>query len=448
MNSTAHHTTKTLIFGLGATGFSALRFLHGHDNLTVADTRVAPPNLGASRAAYPDVEFACGELDPSLFRSADRIIVSPGLPMDHCLLGEARRAGVSLQSDISLFFDHARAPIIGITGTNGKSTVTELAGRILAASGLNVGVGGNIGVPALDLLDDNREAYVLELSSFQLERLERVDVSVATVLNVTPDHLDRYPDFDAYAASKQRIYEGCRRAVFNRDDTMTEPDGTIPERISIGLDDPLGDNWGIAMRGSKRFLSRGSARLVDASTLRIRGRHNEFNALAALALVEGIQPIGDAEIAALCEFEGLPHRCVVVARQGGVTFIDDSKATNLGACLAALEGLGDATRRHIVLIAGGDAKGIDLAPLRDPIVRFVHTVVTLGKDAAAVEAAVGDEATIVRVADMAAAVATARGAARPGDLVLLSPACSSLDMFANFEARGREFSAHAMALSS
>lgn len=447
MNSAAHHTTKTIIFGLGATGYSALRFLHGQDDLTVVDTRVAPPNLEASRADYPDIEFVCGDLDPALFRGADRIIVSPGLPMDHCLLSEARQAGVSLQSDISLFFDHARAPIIGITGTNGKSTVTELVGRILAASGLNVGVGGNIGVPALDLLDDDREAYVLELSSFQLERLERVDVSVATVLNVTPDHLDRYVDFEAYAASKQRIYERCRRAVFNRDDTMTEPDGSVAERISIGLDEPLGDNWGIATRGAKRFLSRGIARLVDTSALRIRGRHNEFNALAALALVEGMQPIGDAEIAALCEFEGLPHRCVVVAERGGVTFIDDSKATNLGACLAALEGLGDAVRRHIVLIAGGDAKGIDLGPLHDPIERFVHTVVTLGKDASSVEAAVGGDAAVVRVTDMAEAVATAHGAARPGDLVLLSPACSSLDMFKNFEARGREFAAHALALS-
>jgi UDP-N-acetylmuramoylalanine--D-glutamate ligase len=437
--------SHTVIFGLGATGYSCLRFLHGQEPLIVIDTRSTPPNLETARAEFSDVEFVCGRLAPGLLRDARRVIVSPGISMSHCWLDEARSAGVSLQSDIGLFFEHARAPVIGITGTNGKSTVTALVGELLAAAGVNAGVGGNLGRPALDLLDDTREAYVLELSSFQLERLARIDVAVAAILNISPDHLDRYPDLAAYVASKHRIYQTCRRAVFNRADALTEPGG-VEERISVGLDEPLGENWGIRERGARRYLAHGDMCVEDASALRIRGRHNEFNALAALAIVEGLQPVAGKQLAALRAFQGLPHRCVLIGERGGVAFIDDSKATNLGACLAALEGLGDAGRRHIVLIAGGDAKGIDLSPLREPIARYVHTLVTLGKDGPMLADVVAGVVAVVRVADMGEAVRSAYAAARSGDLVLLSPACSSLDMFANFEARGREFAACLQAL--
>jgi UDP-N-acetylmuramoylalanine--D-glutamate ligase len=433
------HLAGTVVFGLGATGYSCLRHLHGRGPLTAVDTRAAPPNLDAARRDFPDVEFRCGDLRAEMFERADRIVVSPGVPLDHCLLARARRAGVPLESDISLFLDEARAPVLGITGTNGKSTVTALVGHLMKARGLDVGVGGNLGEPALDLLDAHRDAYVLELSSFQLERLDRPALDVGSVLNVTPDHLDRYPDLDSYAASKQRVYAGCRVAVFNRHDALTAPTLAVGTSVSFGLDEPRGGDWGIATAGGVRAFAHGDRRLLDTAGIRLRGRHNEMNVLAALAIVAARCPVDDTILEALEGFEGLPHRCVVVGTFRDVTWVNDSKATNLGACIAALEGLGDEGRRHIVLIAGGDAKGIDLSPLAAPVARYVRAVVTLGRDAAVVESAVAAKAQTRRVGSMEEAVTAARDFARPGDIVLLAPACSSLDMFRNFEARGDAF---------
>lgn len=438
----------TVIFGLGVTGYSCLRFLHGHGELTVVDTRAAPPNLDAARRNYPDVNFRCGEIDAADLAHAERIIVSPGIPLQHCLLSAAVRAGVPLESDISLFLAQARAPIVGITGTNGKSTVTALTGKLLAAAGLNVGVGGNLGEPALDLLSDDRDAYVLELSSFQLERVSQPSIRAAAILNVTPDHLDRYPDLAAYAASKRRIYERCEVAVYNRDDPWTVPTPAVPAKTSVGLDAPTAADWGIRARAGKRAFARGTEAVLDTDAIRLRGRHNEFNVLCALALVETITPLKQAVFEALTRFAGLPHRCVTVAEVAGVTYVDDSKATNLGACIAALEGLGDASRRHIVLIAGGDAKGADLAPLGGPVARYAHDVITLGRDAARIEAAVAGAVPFRRVTNMVEAVQAARALSRPGDVVLLAPACSSLDMFRNFEARGDAFAAAARSLET
>jgi UDP-N-acetylmuramoylalanine--D-glutamate ligase len=440
----------TVIFGLGVTGHSCLRHLRRHGPgrmLTVVDTRRLPPHLESARAEFPDVEFICGGLDAAMLASADEIVVSPGVPLDSCLLAEARRAGVPFTSDIALFLEAARAPVIAITGTNGKSTVTALVGHLLAAAGLDVGVGGNLGEAALDLLDEGRDGYVLELSSFQLERLARVGVDAGCILNVTPDHLDRYPDVAAYAASKQRIYDGCRVALYNRHDPATYPPAGPAAAVSFGLDAPAAGDWGIVEADGIRHYSRGRERFAPVHATRLRGRHNELNVLAALALTATRVPVDGRVVAALSSFEGLPHRCVAVATVDGVTYVDDSKATNLGACVAALEGLGDAARRHIVLIAGGDAKGIDLSPLGLLVGRYVRLVVTLGRDAPRVEAAVGGAAPITRATTMDEAVQAARAAALPGDIVLLSPACSSLDMFRNFEARGDAFADAARRLS-
>ncbi len=428
----------TVIFGLGITGYSCLRFLYGTDRLTVVDTRRTPPFAESARSLYPAVSLIFGAPTPEDFADADRIVVSPGLRTSHCLLAQARERGVALISDIELFLEHAAAPIVGITGTNGKSTVTALTGELLTRAGLDVGVGGNLGHAALDLLAADRDAYVLELSSFQLERLNAGRFTVAANLNVTPDHLDRYADVASYAASKQRIFDHCDVAIYNRADPMTVPRTAVGRSESIGLDTPSSDCWGIVEQGGKRYLAVGDQPLIPVEELGIRGRHNEFNALAAMALARAVR--GDAARwnETLRGFKGLAHRCQTVAVVAGITFINDSKATNVGACLAALEGLGEA-RRHIVLIAGGDAKNADLSPLRDPVARYVHDVVTLGKDAAAVETAVADAAPLHRVRSLPDAVALARSLARSGDLVLLSPACASLDMFANFEARGREF---------
>jgi UDP-N-acetylmuramoylalanine--D-glutamate ligase len=373
------------------------------------------------------------------FVSADRIVVSPGVPLTHCLLSRAKSLGIPLVSDIDLFLQHAAAPVIGITGTNGKSTVTALTGELLRAAQLNVGVGGNLGEPALDLLEAGRDVYVLELSSFQLERLGGGRFAVAANLNVSPDHLDRYPDVATYAASKQRIFVGCDVAIFNRADALTVPAGEIKaRRVTVGLDVPPADGWGIVEHGGNRHLAHGTTRLLAVADLGIRGRHNEFNALAALALAHEAGDAGANSARTLRAFKGLEHRCQTVAVIAGITYINDSKATNIGAAVAALEGLGDA-RRHIVLIAGGDAKKADLSPLREVVGKFVRLVVTLGKDAALVEAAVDGVAPVQRAKSMIEAVRMCRSVARPGDLVLLSPACASLDMYTNFEARGREF---------
>ena len=428
----------TVIFGLGITGYSCLRFLHGTDRLTVVDTRSAPPFAEAARSAFPDVALVLGAPTQEHFADADRIIVSPGLRTSHCLLTRAHDRGARLISDIELFLENAAAPIVGITGTNGKSTVTALTGELLAATGLNVGVGGNLGEAALDLLAPDRDVYVLELSSFQLERLNAGRFNVATNLNVTPDHLDRYPDVASYAASKQRVFDRCDVAIYNRADPLTVPRAAVGRSESVGLDAPAPNCWGILEHAGDRYLAVGDQRLMPVAELGIRGRHNEFNALASMAIARAVGGAMTTWNDTLCGFKGLDHRCQTVAVVAGITFINDSKATNLGACLAALEGLGEA-RRHIVLIAGGDAKNADLSPLRGPVGRYVHDVVTLGKDAAAVEAAVGEATPFHRVSSLPDAVRLSRSLARAGDLVLLSPACASLDMFKNFEARGREF---------
>jgi UDP-N-acetylmuramoylalanine--D-glutamate ligase len=435
----------TFIFGLGVTGYSCVRFLNATDRLTVVDTRSAPPFAEPTRAHYPSVELILAATDASVFAVADRIVVSPGLTTSHCLLKAARDRGVPLVSDIELFADHATAPIVGITGTNGKSTVTALTGELLRASGFNVGVGGNLGEAALDLLSPERDAYVLELSSFQLERLNVGRFAIAANLNVTADHLDRYPDLASYAASKQRIFEGCDVAVYNRADPLTTPKFAVDRRVSVGLDAPSRDGWGIIEYGGDRYLASFGERYLSVESLGIRGKHNEFNALAAMALAKAAGGDPAAWLQALRDFKGLDHRTQTVAVIDGVTYVNDSKATNLGACVAALEGLGDA-RRHIVLIAGGDAKNADLSPLREPVSKYVRHVVTLGKDAAAVEAAIAGLVPVHRVATLPDAVRTCRSIARSGDIVLLSPACASLDMFKNFEARGREFSAAVLEL--
>jgi UDP-N-acetylmuramoylalanine--D-glutamate ligase len=428
----------TVIFGLGITGYSCIRFLSRTDRLTVIDTRATPPFADKARSQYSNVKFILGDAKAADFIDADRIVVSPGLRTTSCLLDQARARGIPLVSDIEIFLDHARAPVVGITGTNGKSTVTALTGELLRDAGLNVGVGGNLGEAALDLLDPKRDAYVLELSSFQLERLSAGRFGIAANLNVTPDHLDRYPDMAAYAASKQRIFVDCDVAIYNKADPLTVPQAAVGRRESIGLDAPARDGWGIVERVGKRYLSAFDQQFVPVDSLGIRGRHNEFNALASMALARAAGGTTATWPKTLSDFKGLAHRCQTVAVVDGITFINDSKATNLGACLAALEGLGE-PRRNIVLIAGGDAKNADLSPLREPIAKFVHHVVTLGKDAAAVESAIAGATPIHRVASLREAVRQSRDLARRGDLVLLSPACSSLDMFANFEARGREF---------
>ena len=372
--------------------------------------------------------------------------MSPGVGLDNCLLKNLP-ARVQLTSDIDLFCEAARAPILSITGTNGKSTVTALTGHLLAECGVNVQVGGNLGQPALDLLDPTAEAYALELSSFQLERLQPQRFEAAACLNVTEDHLDRHGNMAAYVASKQRIYRNCGRAVAFRGDPNTLPVASVDALVTFGLDEPDGGHWGIRTQGDRRWIALGERCLIACDELPLAGRHNELNVQAALALLEGRWASVEQLIAGLKSFRGLPHRCERVTILAGVEYINDSKGTNVGATEAALAGFGVDGVRNLILIAGGDGKGADFSPLRGPVGRFVKAAVLLGRDAAQLGAVLADVTQIHLVADMDQAVALAAQLAQAGDLVLLSPACASLDMYRNYEARGQHFSRAVEALS-
>jgi len=430
-------TGTTAIIGLGVTGFSCVKFLYGREKLLVLDTRDAPPMLSRLAAEFPDVEVVCGAREHD-FAGVDRIIVSPGISLDHCLLaGVGGR--IPLDSDIDLFCEAARAPIVAITGTNGKSTVTSLVGHLLTASGRRTAVGGNLGDAALDLLDAEVQAYVLELSSFQLERLRSHHFAAACILNVTADHLDRHGDLAGYAASKQRVYRDCALAVANRADPLTLPAGAVGRLITFGPDAPEAGHWGVVESGGERFLARGRERLLDCGALPVAGRHNEQNVLAACALTEDWQIPAAALIDGLKSFRGLPHRCQRVDARRGVEYINDSKATNVGATLAALDGLARPGAPHIVLIAGGDGKGADFAPLKPSVAAAVKLLVVFGQDAERLERTLAPVVPCRVVTNMEEAVAAAAEAAGDGDVVLLSPACASLDMYTNFAARGDHF---------
>lgn len=441
---------RTAVIGLGVTGMSCLRYLAGRDELVVVDTRARPPKLAEARAAFPAVDYRLGteEFDKT---GIDRAILSPGIALKSPLGRQTLASGVPVLSDLDLFFaEVADEPVFAVTGTNGKSTVTALAGHLLTAQGLRPGVGGNLGLAALDLIEPDRDCYVLELSSFQLERMGPARCRAATVLNLSDDHLDRHGSLSCYAAVKQRIYRGAERAVANRHEPLTHPASATPvEWVTFGRDEPAPDHWGIRLRDGHRMLAWGDLPLVDTRLLPMAGGHNEQNALAALALVQGDDFAGDTDAleAAIAGFSGLPHRCERVATLGGVTYVNDSKATNVGATLAALSGLAEPPA-SIVLIAGGDGKQANFAELGDAIARHARHLVVLGADGPAIEEATAGRVPVSRAQDLGEAVHKATAVARPGDTVLLSPACASFDMFENFAARGASFCAAVAELGS
>ena len=432
--------TKTLIVGLGKTGLSCARFLAAHgEEIAVTDSRERPPGLADLRALLPDTAVFLGGFSEDALKHADRVVVSPGVSVSTPFIAKARALKLPVMGDIELFAHYAHAPVVGITGANGKSTVTTLLGVMAERAGKQARIGGNLGTPALDLLKkDEPELYVLELSSFQLEITDSLACVAATVLNLSPDHMDRYKDMQDYAAAKARIFRHCNTAVLNRDDVWVRDMGMgVKRRVSFGLDAPQGGDYGVIGTGAGEWLARGSERLIPASVVRLQGRHNLANALAALALGEAAGLPMPAMVEALQDFRGLPHRMEYVDTEKDVVYYDDSKGTNVGATLAAVSG----ASQPLVLIAGGDGKGQDFAPLAAALEAKARAVVLLGKDAALMEQALMGKTTVRRVADMDAAVVAAAELAQPGDMVLLSPACSSLDMFDNFEHRGRVFAA-------
>ena len=429
-----------VVVGLGATGLSCARFLHASGaSFSVVDTRRDAPGLDALRSEMPDVKVYAGVYPVELIESASELIVSPGLSLDDPLVQQAIAAEVAVEGDVDLFMREARAPVIGITGSNAKSTVTELVGQMARAAGMNVGVGGNLGPPALDLLSDERQLYVLELSSFQLERSRKLGLTVATVLNVSADHLDRHGSMPAYHGAKHRIFQGCDKVVVHRDDPLTIP--LVEPRVEViswSLGEPELNGFGVRTVDGVPWLSHGFDVLMKVADVGLVGRHNLANALAALALGQAVGLDREPMLSALRAFRGLPHRCQHVADIDGVRFIDDSKGTNVGATQAALEGLGG--DKNVILLAGGQGKGADFSPLREPVARHCKLVVLLGEDADRIETMLDGRVPIARAGTMEEAVTVAIGQANSGDTVLLSPACASFDMFSGYEARGEAFS--------
>jgi UDP-N-acetylmuramoylalanine--D-glutamate ligase len=436
--------SSAVIVGLGKTGYSCARYLHTHGwRIAMTDTREKPPELAKVQALDPSVVVRLGGLDTKLLDDALCVVVSPGVSLAEPFFVEARRRGLEIVGDVELFARAVDAPVIGITGTNGKSTVTTLIGRMASRSGLHVRVGGNLGEPALDLLGASEkdarktELYVLELSSYQLESTESLDMKAATVLNVTPDHMDRYSTIEDYAAAKARIFARCDTAVINLDDplvvAMPRPGQNT---LSFSLRASIGADYSVVTGAdSKWWLARRGEPLLAVSEMKITGLHNAANALAALALGEALGLPMQAMLEELREFPGLPHRSQWVAEVNGVTYVNDSKGTNVGATLAAVEGMSG----PLVMIAGGDGKNQDFAPLADAFRGKVRHTVLIGRDAQAIAKVLGGVCTFEHVATLEEAVRAAARAAKPGDTVLLSPACASLDMFRDYTHRGAVF---------
>ena len=432
-------TEQRMVLGLGVTGCSVARWWRGQGlPFKAADTRGEFAHLPEVQSALGDHEAHFGELDVGIVDGVSELVVSPGIGLDHPLVVRARDNGARIIGDIDLFMAQAKAPVIGITGSNGKTTVTELVGHLLGHCGKRVAVGGNLGTPALDLLDEAVEFYVLELSSFQLERSENLGLAVATVLNVSADHLDRHGSMPLYHQAKHRIFRAAKAVVANRADPLTIPLLESPvDAVLWRPDEPDLTELGTRWVAGKQHICRGFDDLLPVDALKLQGQHNVANVLAALACgVAAGLPV-DALIGGVADFEGLPHRCEVVAQYQGVVWINDSKGTNTGATLAALKGLGG--NANVILIAGGVGKDQDFSVLAPTVRQHCKRVLTLGEAARDIEVALGGAAPCQRVASVDAAVERAADLSERGDVVLLSPACASFDQFSGYQARGDAF---------
>lgn len=439
-----------LVLGLGETGLSLVRWLGAQGaRVRVADSRSAPPGLEKIGQHVAANQIFCGPFSDALFEGIDLIAISPGVPLRDPHVAKAVGRGIPAVGDIELFARQLTTndyrlttKVITITGSNGKTTVTRMVEHLCRAAGRDAVAAGNISPAVLDVImqrgASQPEVWVLELSSFQLETTFSLNADAATVLNVSEDHLDRYAGMDEYAAAKARIFQGKGVQVLNRDDARSMG-MALPGRrqMTFGLDQSSGDDsWGIARSGTDIWLTRGEERLLNAAELQLAGLHNVANALAALALCSAIDLPLPPLLAALRSFKGLPHRVERVAEIKGIVYYDDSKGTNVGATVAALQGLG----RKAVLIAGGEGKGQDFAPLNPAVAQHARAVVLIGRDAPLIDAALGGcGIPVLRAKDMEEAVRQASALAQGGDAVLLSPACASFDMFRNYAHRAEVF---------
>jgi UDP-N-acetylmuramoylalanine--D-glutamate ligase len=433
---------KILVLGLGKTGFSIARYLKNTgQNFIAYDTRENPPELEKFKAIYPDVTVYCHHYPTNLLQEVEKIICSPGIALHETIIQEAIQKGITLQNDLDCLMQLIQAPIIGITGSNGKSTVTTLVGQMCQAAGFKTAVGGNLGTPVLDLYHEYPDAdvWVLELSSFQLMHMQALKLNAATILNLSPDHIDYHGSIEAYAAAKQRIYEHTEMLIFNRDDVATFPKISASIQESFGLSAPQKNEWGLIETTNGLEIAFENQAYINVGDLKLAGRHNWLNVMAASALASHVGVSKEVIISVLKHFTGLEHRTQWVACHEGVTFINDSKGTNLGATYAAIEGIGPTVKGKIILIAGGQGKGADFSPMRDILKRYVSHVILIGQDAKLLESQWQGVIPMHHAKTLKEAVRLASSQAQLGDIVLLSPACASLDMFKNYEDRGQQF---------
>ena len=435
--SAANSTTgRDLVVGLGATGLSVARYLKRSDTDAIFfDSREQPPGLDELDALWPGADVLLG--DAGLPAGIRRVIASPGIADDHPLLREARNGKIEIVSDVELFAREADSPFVAITGTNGKSTVTTLLYHMCRADGRETLAGGNLGEPALDLLDQEApDIYVLELSSFQLQRTRSLPADVAVLLNVSPDHLDWHADEAEYRAAKYRIYDDVDAAVVNRaDDEAAKRSRHCGRVVSFGLDVPGEGQYGIRDDAKEKYLACGDMLLLSVRDLRLYGLHNQLNALAALAAGDLIGLGTGAMLQVLVEYPGLPHRMQFVARIGAVDYINDSKATNVAAAVASV----DSVEGMLVLIAGGDGKGGDFSELAEAVQGKLRGAVLMGKDADRIALALDTVMPVQFAENMESAVQLATTCAESDDTVLLAPACASLDQYDSYMARGDAF---------
>jgi UDP-N-acetylmuramoylalanine--D-glutamate ligase len=413
----------------------------------VADTREEPPEMAAFHSAHPDVVVHCGPLEVLDIDAVEEVVVSPGVDPHHPTLAplaaqmNPRTGEPRLVGEMALFVRAASAPIAAITGSNAKSSVTTLLGQMAQVSGVNAAVGGNLGTPALDLLaqQPDAELFILELSSFQLETTPRLGAAVAAFLNLSEDHLDRHGDMQGYCRAKQAIFHGAQHAVVNADDPMTFPNEPVATLTRFGNQAPGSRDFGLAIEQGQLTLMKGKAPWLAADQLAMVGQHHYVNGLAALAMGDALGFDQTAMCEALKGFKGLPHRSELIVELDGVKWVNDSKGTNVGATLAAIEGISASLTGRLILLAGGVGKGADFSPLAAPLSASARCVILFGQDALRLDEALADHVETRLVEGLEHAMQEAYALAKPGDCVLLSPACASLDQFVNYQARGDAF---------
>ncbi len=429
-----------VVIGLGVTGLSVVKFLNNLGvPLVVADTREVPPLLEAFRKSYPDVLVYTGEDWPQDLIQAKTFVLSPGVALSHPFIQRASENGAEIIGDIELFARYNKVPVVAITGSNGKSTVTQLVGEMAERAGKKVAIIGNIGTPVLDsfLNDKESDLIVMELSSFQLETTLSLKPLVATVLNVTPDHMDRYDSFLDYAKAKHRIHHLAKQVVINKQDPLSSSASISPDAKTIyfTLDKPQAGEYGL----SENWLCLGEKKILSENQIKILGKHNVANVLSAFALGAAAGLDFPAMIEAVKHFSGLPHRCQHLAEKDGISWVNDSKGTNVGASVAAINGIGASIQGKIILLLGGDGKGADFSELAPLVRAYCKDIIVMGKDTQKIISALKDSASSHIVTNMQEAVQVAARCAQSGDVVLLSPACASLDQYRDYKHRGDTF---------